>query len=132
MRRSVGIALAGLVLLAAGAVATAAWSQGEGERWNVATGVTWAQYSPEQKLAYLEGFLAGSGLADAERAVATADTAALGAAVDSLVRWGGLRFAYGAWVYASQLDDHYWWDTHTNTRMMFSLREINQRIKARQ
>ncbi len=132
MNRTVALVTAGVLVAAGAAVVTAASLQSDAERWNVASGITWAQYNPDQKLAYLQGFLAGSGLADAERAAGTADTVALGAALDSLVRWGGLRFAYGAWVYASQLDDHYWWETHTNTRMLFTLREINQRIKARQ
>lgn len=119
------------VALAVFAVASAQ-PQDDRERWNVATGITWVQHSPDEKLAYLEGFLAGSGLADVEDAVAAADTAALGAALDSLVRGGGLRFPYGSWVYASQLDDYYWWETHTNSRLIFALGELNQQLKRRQ
>lgn len=96
--------------------------------WAVFDGREWTQFAPAEKRAYVAGFLAGAALADAARAGA-ADSTALRAAVDSLFRGGELRFPFGETVYATQLDEFYWWENHVPTRLYLALRDINQRLK---
>jgi hypothetical protein len=51
--------------------------------------------------------------------------------VDSLYRVGGLRFPFGHMVYATQLDEFYWWDNHVPTPLYLALRDINGRLKGK-
>ena len=119
----------------AAAVAVSSFSAGrvtarpQTERgWAAFDGRERTRFSPAEKRAYVAGFLAGAALADAERAGA-ADSTALRAAVDSLFRGGELRFPFGETVYATQLDELYWWENHVPTRLYLALRDINQRLK---
>ena len=109
-------------------------SQGE-RRWVALDGRDWSQFAPREKRAYVAGFLAGVGLADGEQGgkaggtAASPDSAALRRTVDSLYRVGGLRFPFGHMVYATQLDEFYWWDNHVPTPLYLALRDINGRLK---
>jgi hypothetical protein len=100
-------------------------------RWVAFDGREWTGFAPREKHAYVAGFLAGAALADGERA-APPDTAGLHRIVDSLYRIGGLRFPYGHVVYATQLDEFYWWDNHVPVRLYLALRGINDRMRAGQ
>jgi hypothetical protein len=57
------------------------------------------------------------------------DTAAIRRAVDSLYRDGALRFPFGHMVYATQLDEFYWWDNHVPIPLYLALSSINQRLR---
>jgi hypothetical protein len=124
----------GWVVAVAVAVAAGAFWAGRGtatqaERgWAAMDGGDWTLFEPKQKRAFVAGFLAGRGLADAERTGA-ADSAALRRAVDSLRGGGELRFPFGRTVYATQLDEFYWWDNHVPTPLYLALRDINLRLK---
>ncbi|MGH7539055.1 MAG: hypothetical protein ACREMF_10485 [Gemmatimonadales bacterium] len=108
------------------------WIAAQSERrWVAFDGREWAGFAPREKHAYVAGFLAGAALADGERA-AQADTAGLHAIVDSLYRVGGLRFPYGQGVYATQLDEFYWWDNHVPVQLYLALRGINHRMRTGQ
>jgi hypothetical protein len=118
----------GAVLLAA--VCAGGWvtvAQTE-RRWVAFDGREWTQFAPGEKRAYVAGFLAGAALADGER-TALRDTTLLRRAVDSLYRVGGLRYPFGQMVYATQLDEFYWWDNHVPTPLYLALRDINVRLK---
>jgi hypothetical protein len=100
----------------------------EPRRWMALDGRDWAQFAPKEKEAYVAGFLAGVGLADGDGGAAP-DTAELHRRVDSLYRAGGLRFPFGHMVYATQLDEFYWWANHVPTPLYLALRDINGRLK---
>jgi len=123
-----GLAAVGAVLLAAAFVAGWAAAAQTERRWVAFDGRDWTQFAPREKRAYVAGFLGGVALADGERG-APPDTAALHRAVDSLYRVGGLRFPFGHMVYATQLDEFYWWDNHVPTPLYLALRDINGRLK---
>jgi len=96
--------------------------------WRAYDGREWAQFAPKEKQAYVAGFLAGGALADAEQ-VAPGDSAALRRGLDSLARGGVLRFPFGHFVYANQLDEFYWWDNHVPVPLYLALRDVNRRLK---
>jgi hypothetical protein len=87
-------------------------------------GRDWTQFAPQQKQAYVAGFLAGAAAA----AASNADTAAVRSTVDSLHQAGKLRFPLGHMVYATQLDEFYWWDNHIPIPLYLALASINQRM----
>ncbi len=51
--------------------------------------------------------------------------------VDSPYRVAGLRFPFGQMVYATQLDEFYWWANHVPTPLYLALRDINGRLKGK-
>ena len=120
LRRATAVGLAGAALL----VASVQASQ-EPRRWMALDGRDWAQFAPKEKQAFVTGFLAGTANAAAENA----DTAAIRRRVDSLYRGGALRFPFGNMVYATQLDEFYWWDNHVPIPLYLALSSINRRLK---
>jgi hypothetical protein len=121
------MALAGAVLLGAGLAVEARATQ-EPRRWVTLDGRDWTQFAPNEKQAYVAGFLAGA----AGAATNNPDTAVIRRTVDSLYRAGGLRFSLGHMVYATQLDEFYWWDNHIPIPLYLALSSINQRMHAQQ
>jgi hypothetical protein len=122
VRRAAAMAVAGAALLGAG-LADARAAQ-EPRRWVMLDGRDWTQFAPQQKQAYVAGFLAGA----AAVATSNPDTAVIRATVDSLYQAGGLRFPLGHMVYATQLDEFYWWDNHIPIPLYLALSSINQRM----
>ena len=117
------MALAGAVLLGAGLAVDARAAQ-EPRRWVMLDGRDWTQFAPQQKQAYVAGFLAGAAAA----ATSNPDTAAIRSTVDSLYLARELRFSLGHMVYATQLDEFYWWDNHIPIPLYLALSSINQRM----
>jgi len=116
-------------LLAAGLVAGATLrASQEPRRWVALDGRDWTQFAPKEKQAYVSGFLAGA----ANAAANTPDTAVLRRTVDSLYRAGALQFPFGHMVYATQLDEFYWWDNHVAVPLYIALSSINQRLRETQ
>lgn len=97
----------------------------EPRRWVALDGRDWTQFAPREKQAYVAGFLAGA----AGTSATSADTAMIRRMVDSLHRAGGLRFPFGHMVYATQLDEFYWWDNHVPIPLYLALSSINQRLR---
>jgi drug/metabolite transporter (DMT)-like permease len=97
-------------------------------RWMALDGRDWTQFSPREKQAFVAGFLAGAGGA----AAGTADTAVLRRTVDSLSRGGALRYPFGHMVYATQLDEFYWWENHVPIPLYVALSSINQGLRQQQ
>ena len=122
-RRAAAMAVAGAALLGAGLAVDARAAQ-EPRRWVKLDGRDWTQFAPQQKQAYVAGFLAGAAAA----ATSNPDTAVIRTTVDSLYRAGGLRFPLGHIVYATQLDEFYWWDNHVPIPLYLALPSINQRM----
>ncbi len=121
-----GVVVAGVAAFGAGR-ATAP----QGARvWREYDGHAWVGFAPREKQAYVAGFLAGTGLSDAAAvAGASADSGALHHALDSLYGAGALRYAYGEMVYATQLDEFYWWENHVPVPLYLELRELNERMR---
>jgi hypothetical protein len=97
----------------------------EPRRWVALDGRDWTQFAPKEKQAYVAGFLAGAAAAGGSGG----DTIVVRKAVDSLSRAGGLRFPFGHMVYATQLDEFYWWDNHVPVPLYLALWSINQRLR---
>ena len=123
VRRAAATAVAGAALLAAGLAVDARAAQ-EPRRWVMLDGLDWTQFAPRQKQAYVAGFLAGAAAA----ATSNPDTGVIRTTVDSLYQTGGLRFPLGHMVYATQLDEFYWWDNHIPIPLYLALSSINQRM----
>ena len=117
------MAVAGAALLGTGLAVEARAAQ-EPRRWVMLDGRDWTQFAPQQKQAYVAGFLAGAAAA----ATSNPDTAVIRSTVDSLHKAGGLRFPLGHMVYATQLDEFYWWDNHIPIPLYLALSSINQRM----
>jgi hypothetical protein len=98
--------------------------------WRDYDGRQWVTFSPGEKRAYLAGFLSGRGLAEAEAAAGpNADSGRVHSVLDSLERASGLHYAYGHMVYASQLDEFYWWENHVPIRLYLALRHLNDGMR---
>lgn len=98
--------------------------------WRAYDGHAWAAFAPREKEAYVAGFLAGAAVSDAAAvAGASADSGALHHALDSLYGAGALRYAYGEMVYATQLDEFYWWENHVPVPLYIELRDLNEKMR---
>jgi hypothetical protein len=115
--------LAVAALLGAGLVGGARAAQ-EPRSWVTLDGRDWTQFAPREKQAYVAGFLAGAAAA----ATNTPDTAGIRTSVDALYRAGGLQFPFGHMVYATRLNEFYWWDNHIPIPLYLALSSINQQL----
>lgn len=95
--------------------------------WLRRSGLDWQRLSPEAKLAYVDGFLAGAALAQV--ADTAADSAGMTLALERLRRSGELRFPYAANVYLARLDDYYWWENHRPRPTWLAFWEVNRTVK---
>jgi hypothetical protein len=120
---------AALALLALGFAGGAAFAGQPAAPWHALTGDDWRAMEPKERAAFLDGFLSGSGLADAEHAGAR-DSLALMQAVSALRREGKLRFPFGPSVYESRVSDHYVWENHRPQPLWYGLREVNAHLRA--
>jgi ABC-type sugar transport system substrate-binding protein len=100
---------------------------GQEPSWLKATGVEWAQMSPEARQAYTAGFLAGGALAQALDQGAR-DSLGIAQALDSLGR-EGYRFPYGVNVYTARINDYYWWENHRSLPIWNAFQEVNNDLK---
>jgi hypothetical protein len=113
-----------MVLVAAGALAGAAWSrQASPRHWLGVNGADWRRMEPDVRLAYVEGFLAGAALGQA--AAGARDSADVRRAMEKLSQEGRLRFAFGANVYSSRISDFYWWKNHVPLPTWHAFLEVN-------
>jgi hypothetical protein len=113
-----------MVLVAAGALAGAAWSgQNSPRHWLGVNGADWRRMEPDVRLAYVEGFLAGAALGQA--AAGARDSTEVRRAMEKLSQEGRLRFAFGANVYSSRISDFYWWKNHVPLPTWHAFLEVN-------
>lgn len=127
VRRVGGIGLIAALLLAAAMIVRARADQ-EPRRWVALDGRDWAGFAPGEKQAYVAGFLAGAAAVTAPRS----DTAVIRTSVEARYRSGGLQFPFGHMVYATQLDEFYWWDNHVPTPLYLALTNINLQLRQQQ
>jgi hypothetical protein len=129
--------------MALGAVcvlAVQAWSAQEPARhWIERDGTDWGRLGHEAQTAYVEGFLAGAAFGQAAEQACTpqelrtqrqgcewtGDSAGLTRAIGERRRTGGFRFPYGANVYASRINDFYWWHNHRPLPTWYAFWEVN-------
>jgi hypothetical protein len=113
-----------VAFLAAGVLTAAAWSRQDPQRhWLGVNGTDWRRMGPDARLAYVEGFLAGAALGQA--AARARDSTGVRIAIERLRQEGGLRFPYGANVYASRISDYYWWENHVPLPTWYAFLEVN-------
>jgi hypothetical protein len=113
-----------MVVMAGGSLAaTSPFRQDPEPAWLNVSGTEWRRMDPKAQLAYVEGFLAGAALGQA--AHRAGDTADVRAELEKLRRGGGLRFPFGANVYASRVNDFYWWKNHLPLPTWSAFLEVN-------
>jgi hypothetical protein len=103
--------------------ATSQVGRDTGPDWLNVNGQDWRRMEPDVRLAYVRGFLAGAALSQA--ANRARDTAMVVAELTKLRRSGGLRFPFGANVYASRVTDYYWWKNHLPLPTWYAFLEVN-------
>ncbi len=123
-----------VVLAAFGAIRHGAAAVQQPRHPVLLTGADWAAYGPQEKDAYLSGFIAGAAAEQARALAATAgDSVDSGAVVSSAIarlRNGKqLRFSYAPSVYAAQIDDFYWWVNHRDMPIVDVMITINRQMK---
>ena len=108
-----------------GAVLTGAgWArQSSAPDWLTVDGNGWQRMSPDARLAYVDGFLAGAALGQA--AHGARDTAQVALALGELKRSGRLRFPFGSNVYLARVSDYYWWKNHLPLPTWYAFLEVN-------
>jgi hypothetical protein len=106
--------------------ATSPFRQDPGPAWLNVSGTDWRRMEPKAQLAYVEGFLAGAALGQA--AHRARDTADVRAGLEKLRRGGGLLFPFGANVYASRVNDFYWWKNHLPLPTWYAFLEVNRTL----
>jgi hypothetical protein len=115
------------VVLVAGVLTGSAWPRQEPDRhWLSRNGTDWKQMSPDARLAYVDGFLAGAAVSQA--ATRARDSAGVRIALETLRREGKLRFPFGANVYASRISDYYWWKDHVPLPTWHAFLEVNANL----
>lgn len=100
-------------------------------------GSYWTHLTEAERQAYVSGFLAGAAAeqvrGEALVAHRGADSAAVSsAAVDSLHAQHALRFHFAPSVYASQMDDFYWWENQRRIPIVDAMIMINAQMDGQQ
>lgn len=75
------------------------------------TGKDWKAFGPREKEAYLAGFIAGAAAVRGEPGGVEVDTTP-SRKIEEMRTAKQLPFPYSVSVYASQIDDYYWWENH--------------------
>ncbi|MEO8881206.1 MAG: hypothetical protein ABI446_12505 [Gemmatimonadaceae bacterium] len=96
----------GLGLLLGSAAAPAASRQAPTQL----AGRDWQKFGPKEKDAYVAGFIAGAAVRGGTAAMSVDTTPSK--AIDAMRAAKQLPFPYSVSVYASQIDDYYWWENH--------------------
>lgn len=113
-----------LVMVAGSAFASSAWPGREPEpHWLGVNGNDWKRMGPDTRLAYVEGFLAGAALGQA--AGGARDSTGVRIGLEQLGRSGRFRFPFAANVYASRMNDYYWWKDHLPLSTWYAFLEVN-------
>lgn len=95
--------------------------------WLRFDGGDWQRWSPEERQAYVTGFLAGSATQQA-LAAAAGDSAGLIRAMDSVVQ-RRLSFAYAPNVYGVRVEDYYWWENHRPLPIWYVMWDVNRSLQ---
>jgi hypothetical protein len=93
-------------------------------------GRDWQGFGPKEKEAYLAGFIAGAALIRGDSTVGSTDTTP-SKAIDVMRAAKQLPFPYSVSVYASQLDDYYWWQNHLDVPIVDVMARTNLQLQSR-
>jgi len=93
-------------------------------------GRDWQKFGPKEKEAYLAGFIAGAAMVHSSGGALSTDTTP-SRAIDVLRAAKQLPFPYSVSVYASQIDDFYWWQNHLDVPIVDVLARTNLQLRSR-
>jgi hypothetical protein len=93
-------------------------------------GRDWQGFGPKEKEAYLAGFIAGAALVRGNSAVESADTTP-SKAIEVMRAAKALPYPYSVSVYASQIDDYYWWENHLDVPIVDVMARTNYQLRSR-
>ena len=93
-------------------------------------GRDWQKFGPKEKEAYLAGFIAGAATVRSSAGAAGADTTP-SRAIDVMRAAKELPFPYSVSVYASQIDDFYWWQNHLDVPIVDVMARTNLQLRSR-
>ena len=112
-----------MLLMAGSLTGSVGRGQEPHRHWLSVNGNDWQKMEPDARQAYIQGFLAGAALAQA--AGDARDSAGVRIALERLVRSNGYRFPFGVNVYASRINDYYWWKNHLPLPTWYAFLEVN-------
>jgi hypothetical protein len=93
-------------------------------------GRDWQKFGPKEKEAYLAGFIAGAATVHSTAGSASVDTTP-SKAIDAQRAAKELPFPYSVSVYASQIDDFYWWQNHLDVPIVDVMARTNLQLQSR-
>jgi hypothetical protein len=93
-------------------------------------GRDWQGFGPREKEAYLAGFIAGAAAIRGSSAAASTDTTP-SKAIDVMRTAKQLPYPYSVSVYASQIDDFYWWQNHLDVPIVDVMARTNYQLQSR-
>ena len=93
-------------------------------------GRDWQGFGPKEKEAYLAGFIAGAAVVRGNLAVESTDTTP-SKAIDVMRAAKALPYPYSVSVYASQIDDYYWWENHLDVPIVDVMARTNFQLRSR-
>jgi hypothetical protein len=125
-RRMMMVGTLGLVIvLGSGAIPTRT-SQAPAQL----AGRDWQKFGPKEKEAYLAGFIAGAAAVHGSAGAVSSDTMP-SKAIDEMRAAKALPFPYSISVYASQIDDYYWYQNHLDVPIVDALVRTNLQLRSR-
>jgi hypothetical protein len=91
-------------------------------------GRDWQGFGPKEKDAYVAGFIAGAAVRGtiSESSVDTTPSKA----IEVMRSAKQLPFPYAVSVYASQIDDYYWWENHLDVPIVDVLARTNFQLRS--
>jgi hypothetical protein len=92
-------------------------------------GRDWKGFGPKEKEAYLAGFIAGAAAVRGNSAESTDTTPSK--AIDVMRTAKQLPYPYSVSVYASQIDDYYWWENHLEVPIVDVMARTNFQLRSR-
>lgn len=91
-------------------------------------GRDWRGFGPKEKDAYVAGFIAGAAVRGNTAATSLDTTPSK--AIDVMRVAKQLPFPYSVSVYASQIDDYYWWENHLDVPIVDVLVRTNFQLRS--
>jgi len=92
-------------------------------------GRDWQKFGPKEKEAYLAGFIAGAAVVHGSAGGVSTDTTP-SKAIDVMRAAKELPFPYSVSVYASQIDDFYWWQNHLDIPIVDVMARTNLQLRS--
>jgi hypothetical protein len=93
-------------------------------------GRDWQKFGPKEKEAYLAGFITGAAAVHDSAGAASMDTTP-SKAIDVMRAAKELPYPYSVSVYASQIDDFYWWQNHLDIPIVDVMARTNLQLRSR-